>query len=358
MLKRTPSVLDVKDLTVKYGKLTVLDNVSLYTEPGEFVSLLGPSGSGKTTLLMSIAGFVSSNEGEITQDGTLINKVPPHRRNMGVVFQSYALFPHMSVRKNIGYPLSIRGSSRKDQDEKVAELLQLVRLEDYGDRKPDQLSGGQQQRVAIARALASNPSVLLMDEPLSALDKKLREEMLIEIRRIHDATGVTTIYVTHDQREALTISDRIAVMNAGKIAQLGSPQDIYNHPRSRFVADFIGEAAFLPATVKHGRITLPGGVVTSALPDCTDGKYLAVLRPEQMQIATGTAPPDAAVLESSLQSLYFQGETVLGSADFHGHVLPFRCLNRAASMGNLPAINEPISLHVDMSDITLVPEKG
>jgi len=359
MLRHDPSILEVSDLSVRYGDLTVLDNVSLRTEPGEFVSLLGPSGSGKTTLLMSVAGFVESSAGTIEKDGVRINDVPAHKRNMGVVFQSYALFPHMSVRGNIGYPLSVRGQSRKAQQDKVSELLSLVRLEQFADRKPTQLSGGQQQRVAIARALASEPTMLLMDEPLSALDKKLREEMLIEIRRIHDETGVTTIYVTHDQREALTMSDRIAVMSNGRIAQLGTPREIYNSPNSQFVADFIGEAAFVPATVKGPLILLPGEVSVPDRSGWADGEYLAVLRPEQLQVADGQPPTsDTAVLNCTLGHLYFQGETVMGTADFQGYPLPFRCLNRSAATAALPSEGENVTLHVDLSDITLVPREG
>ena len=218
---------------------------------GEFLTLLGPSGSGKSTTLMMIAGFETPSSGDITIDRKSVVGVSPHKRNIGMVFQNYALFPHLTVAANIGFPLKQRGIARGERDRMVREALELVRLPGYGDRYPRQLSGGQQQRVALASAIVFNPRLLLMDEPLGALDKQLRESLQLEMRRLHADLGITFIYVTHDQEEALTMSDRIAVMNEGRIAQLRPPEDLYDRPCSRFVASFLGESNFLPGIV-HG----------------------------------------------------------------------------------------------------------
>jgi spermidine/putrescine ABC transporter ATP-binding subunit len=228
-----------------------VDGVSLDIEAGEFITLLGPSGSGKTTTLMMIAGFEIPTGGEIYIDGEPIVAVPPYRRNIGMVFQNYALFPHMTVEENIAFPLKQRRVDRSEIARRVDQTLEMVKLPGYGKRYPRQLSGGQQQRIAVARAIVFNPRVLLMDEPLGALDKKLREELQIEIKRLHQELGMTFIYVTHDQEEALVMSDRIAVMNKGQIEQLGSPEDLYDRPTSRFVASFIGESNFLEGEVIH-----------------------------------------------------------------------------------------------------------
>ena len=242
--------ISIKDLTKRYGKIYALDTVSLDIKAGEFLTLLGPSGSGKTTLLMAIAGFNRPDSGSIKFANQEMILTPPHKREVGMVFQNYALFPHMSVFENIGFPLKLRKAPNDQIKEKVHDALKTVQLSDYADRKIDQLSGGQRQRVALARAFVFGPRILLMDEPLSALDKKLREQMQIELKQLHRKLGVTTVYVTHDQREALTMSDRIAVINEGKIEQLGTPKEIYNSPNSSFVADFIGSGVFLNGYVK------------------------------------------------------------------------------------------------------------
>jgi spermidine/putrescine ABC transporter ATP-binding subunit len=233
----------------RFGQIVAVDDLSLRINAGEFITFLGPSGSGKTTTLMMIAGFEDPSEGEIYIDAQPIVNRPPYRRNIGMVFQNYALFPHMTVAENIGFALKQRGFARQAIAERVAMVLDIVRLAGYQPRYPRQLSGGQQQRVALARAIIFNPRVLLMDEPLSALDKGLREELQFEIKRLHHQLGITFIYVTHDQREALVMSDRIAVLNGGRIEQLGSPSDLYDRPVSRFVASFIGESNFLEGTV-------------------------------------------------------------------------------------------------------------
>ncbi len=236
-------------ITKRFGSVVGVDHIDLKVEAGEFLSLLGPSGSGKTTLLMMLAGFEMPSSGSIVLGGRDLTHVPPNKRGIGMVFQRYALFPHMSVAQNVAFPLKMRGLGKDEMAPLVEQALARVRLQDYGARMPAQLSGGQQQRVAVARALVFQPPVLLMDEPLGALDKKLREELQIEIKKLHESLGVTIIYVTHDQEEALTMSDRIAVMDQGRIQQLGSPASLYHEPETGFVADFIGKMNFLKGVV-------------------------------------------------------------------------------------------------------------
>lgn len=241
--------ITISGVSKQFGSIVGVDRVDLQVEAGEFLSLLGPSGSGKTTLLMMLAGFETPSSGSIVLGGRDLTRVPPNKRGIGMVFQRYALFPHMSVAQNVAFPLKMRGMGRVEIAALVEQALARVRLEGYGGRMPAQLSGGQQQRVAVARALVFQPPVLLMDEPLGALDKKLREELQIEIKTLHASLGVTIIYVTHDQEEALTMSDRIAVMDKGRIQQLGSPVALYHEPESGFVADFIGKMNFISGTV-------------------------------------------------------------------------------------------------------------
>jgi putative spermidine/putrescine transport system ATP-binding protein len=223
------------------GEQLVVRDLNLDIRPGEFLTMLGPSGSGKTTSLMMLAGFETPTEGEILLDGRELGSTPPHKRNIGMVFQNYALFPHMSVAENVAFPLSVRGVSKADQRQRALAALSMVKLDRYGARKPAQLSGGQQQRVALARALVFEPKIVLMDEPLGALDKQLREHMQLEIKHLHQRLGVTVVYVTHDQSEALTMSDRIAVFNDGVVQQLDTPSGLYDSPHNSFVAGFIGE---------------------------------------------------------------------------------------------------------------------
>ena len=223
------------------GKVLVVKDLNLDIAEGEFITMLGPSGSGKTTCLMMLAGFETPTNGEIYLDGNPISNIPPHKRGIGMVFQNYALFPHMTVYENLAFPLRVRKISKDDTDQKVEKALSMVSLSGFGNRMPGQLSGGQQQRVAVARALVFDPAVVLMDEPLGALDKNLRESMQYEIKHIHESIGVTVVYVTHDQSEALTMSNRIAVFNDGKVQQLSSPDKLYEEPVNSFVAEFIGE---------------------------------------------------------------------------------------------------------------------
>ncbi len=283
--------LRIQGLTKRYGNFTAVDDVSLDIERGEFLTLLGPSGSGKTTILMAVAGFVLPNEGSILLDGNNITALPPERRNFGMVFQGYALFPHMSVAENVAFPLRVRGLSRAARDEKVRAALDLVQLSSFAERLPRQLSGGQQQRVALARALVFDPALLLLDEPLSALDKKLRAELQEELKSLHRRVGRTFINVTHDQEEALSLSDRIAILNNGRLIQHGPAAFLYENPRTRFVADFLGKSNFVQAHVTRrgdpyvilrvGDTELRQHAVS--LPEGKDSVLLS-LRPERIRL--------------------------------------------------------------------------
>lgn len=273
----------------QYGSQAALSDISLSIQPGEFVSLLGPSGSGKTTLLMIIAGFSQPDSGSIKFGDEEVVHISPHRRNIGVVFQNYALFPHMNVGENVAYPLRVRRMARIDIARRVEQVLSLVKLEKFADRKIDMISGGQRQRVALARAIVFGPKILVMDEPLSALDKQLREEMQFEIRRLHGQLGMTTITVTHDQREALTMSNRVAVIDAGRLMQFATPKELYEQPQNRFVAGFIGESAFVPF----------------------EGRTL-VMRPERLSVASDDSNLDGNWLRFAgvVANIVYQGESV------------------------------------------------
>ena len=249
MSETRQAAVEVRDAVKRYGPFTALEKISLSIEDNEFFTLLGPSGCGKTTLLRMIAGFEDVTEGEIFLYGDEIENLPPHQRPVNTVFQNYALFPHLTILDNVGFGLEMRGKSRQDARNRAGEMLELVQLNQFAERKPSQLSGGQQQRVALARALAPQPKVLLLDEPLSALDLKLRQAMRFELKELQRETGITFIFVTHDQEEALTMSDRIAVMSAGRLQQLGNAKDIYEQPRNMFVADFIGETNMMAVSV-------------------------------------------------------------------------------------------------------------
>lgn len=290
-----------------------LTDIDLTIAAGEFFTLLGPSGCGKTTLLRVIAGFEQPSSGSLRINGAEVAGLGPNRRPVNTVFQSYALFPHMTVAQNIGFGLKMLGKPKAEAEATTAEMLKLVRMEALAERRPSEISGGQQQRVALARALAPRPRVLLLDEPLSALDLKLRKEMQSELKRLQTETGITFVFVTHDQEEALTMSDRVAVMSAGRILQMGAPSEIYNAPVNRFVADFIGETNFLilPVARVNGTtatLTLPGGKPAAArLPEgmtpATGARVTAVIRPEQAAIVA----PDAAEFTATVDSAVFFG---------------------------------------------------
>lgn len=275
----------VRDLQAGYGDTTILDLEHLDVQPGEFLSVLGPSGCGKTTLLNVIAGFVDARRGQVLVDGRDVTSEPAHRRDLGLVFQSYALFPHLTVAQNVAYGLDVRKTPKAEVRRRVAEVLDLVDLAAFAGRRPRQLSGGQQQRVALARALAYSPSVLLLDEPLSNLDAKLRRQMQFELRRIQKNIGTTMIFVTHDQDEALTMSDRVALLNGGRIEQIGTPEEIYRSPRTAFAADFLGAGNLVGATITDGRAVSASGVTVPVVANGVTGPVTVVLRREQIRLA-------------------------------------------------------------------------
>ena len=296
----TGPILELLDISRSYGSVRAVDDLSLQLAKGEFLSLLGPSGSGKTTTLMMIAGLLQPSAGEILLEGRPITSLPPYKRNIGVVFQNYALFPHMTVAKNIAFPLTMRHAGRNEIAARVSKVLKLVGLPDHGGRYPKQLSGGQQQRVALARAMVFEPRILLMDEPLGALDKKLREQMQLEIKRLHRELGMSIIYVTHDQEEALVMSDRIAVFNHGRLEQVGTPSQLYERPMTRFVAEFIGESnifAGIAATNADGfSIVTSAGVRLRAVatrPMPADAHVVVSVRPERITLQAGNPPAEA-----------------------------------------------------------------
>ncbi len=310
-----------EDLEKRYGDVAAVDGVSLDVAAGEFLTMLGPSGSGKTTSLMMLAGFEIPTAGEIYVDDRPIAAVPPYRRNIGMVFQNYALFPHMTVGENIAFPLKLRKVKKADIQRRTREVLDLVELPGYEARYPRQLSGGQQQRIALARALVFDPRVLLMDEPLGALDKQLRESLQLEIKRLHDRLGVTIIYVTHDQQEALVMSDRIAVMNRGRVEQVGPPTELYDAPQTRFVASFIGESNFLDGRLagvegETARVEAPGlGALRGrAREGLAAGADVSVtVRPEKIVFAGegddgARSSPERNELEATVEEVVFVGE--------------------------------------------------
>jgi len=294
------SNLRLENLSKHYGHVKAVDDVSLIVPRGEFLTLLGPSGSGKTTILNMIAGFDAPTAGEILLDENPITQLPPEKRNFGMVFQGYALFPHMTVFENVAFPLKMRHSSAEKIKQKVRETLDLVQLTAFTDRLPRELSGGQQQRVALARALVFRPDILLLDEPLGALDRKLRAEVQVELKLIHDRVGTTFIYVTHDQEEALSMSSRIAIIRRGHFVQIGSPNELYERPATRFVADFLGKSNFIPGKVaqvnKDGFNYITGENVYRQSSDadtvCSDEEVLIAIRPEK--IAISESPPGEA----------------------------------------------------------------
>lgn len=309
--------LMIDQVTKRYGDFVAIDDVSIAIEQGEFFTLLGPSGCGKTTLLRMIAGFNTIEAGEIKFGSTVINNIPAHKRNTGMVFQNYAIFPHLSVFDNVAYGLKARGHSAKEIEQEVDEVLSLVRMKEYKDRQPSQLSGGQQQRIALARAIVIKPDVLLMDEPLSNLDAKLRVEMRTVIKKIQQNLGITTVYVTHDQEEALAISDRIAVMNLGTIQQIGSPLDIYTRPRNSFVSNFIGVSSFLPCEVSTSKgeslVNVYGHTFPMKLSKAYNGKGILAIRPEEVTLNEASVDGVASTIQfATFLGDFINYEVVLG----------------------------------------------
>ena len=288
-----PVHVELRDVTKRFEAFTAVDRLSLRVEPGEFLTLLGPSGCGKTTTLRMIAGFEHPSAGQILIDGSDTGDAPPFKRDVNTVFQNYALFPHLSVWDNVAFGLKMKGVARSERGRRVDEALDLVKMSTFGDRRPNQLSGGQQQRVALARALVNHPAVLLLDEPLGALDLKLRKAMQLELIGLQQRVGITFIYVTHDQEEALTMSDRIAVMNEGRLLQVGTPAEIYDRPDSRFVAEFIGESNFLEGTVtmRDGDETVVQvegiGAMRCGGHAEPGSRVILAIRPEKISLARG-----------------------------------------------------------------------
>ncbi len=358
----TPAI-EIRGLTKRYGGHVALDDVSLAVDTGLFVTLLGPSGCGKSTLLRAIAGFVTPDRGSVRVAGRDITAEVPHRRPVSMVFQDYALFPHMTVMGNVGFGCEMQGMSRAAVERRSAEMLSLIRLPDIGDRRPDQLSGGQRQRVALARALAPDPVSLLLDEPLGALDLKLRLEMQRELKSIQRRTGKTFIFVTHDQDEALSMSDMVAVMRAGRIEQLDTPDRVYARPATTFVAGFVGAANMLPATVVNsdGRQivieiagdswTLPAAAATSAGRLRPGQAVTAVVRPEAIRIG-GTPPPGAFSWRASvIERTFFGGRVHLrlqaGETVLVAEARPRECAE----------ISETVAIHCEGEDVAVIAEE-
>jgi putative spermidine/putrescine transport system ATP-binding protein len=338
----------IHELSVELGGNLILDRVSLECQPGEFLTLLGPSGSGKTTMLNVIAGLVRLVEGQVQFDGESIESLPSYARDIGLVFQSYALFPHMTVEDNIAFPLLARKVSRAKRRARVGEMLELVRLPGLEKRLVTTLSGGQQQRVALARALASHPRLLLLDEPMAALDKNLRDLMQLELKRIQRETGITTIAVTHDQTEALTMSDRVAIMHQGRIEQVDDPRTLYRHPRNLFVSRFLGEANLLP--VRDGKVTALGIPV--------EGPHtgLAMLRPESLKVVPGHMNTGVR-LHARVVSAVFQGTRtrLVLETDAEGLEPIVVSAEPSADTATLGP-GAPVTVTCDPRDIHVVPE--
>ncbi|MGF7206644.1 putative spermidine/putrescine transport system ATP-binding protein [Skermanella aerolata] len=350
--------ITIRSVRKTYGDFVALEGIDMDIAAGEFMTLLGPSGSGKTTLLMILAGFTRPDAGSIQVAGQEIVRTPPHKRDIGMVFQNYALFPHMDVAGNVAFPLKLRKVARAEIETRVRRALAQVQLESFIDRGVDQLSGGQRQRVALARALVFEPKIVLMDEPLSALDKKLREEMQIELKHLHDRLGMTTVYVTHDQREALTMSDRIAVMCKGAIRQLATPRDIYDRPADQFVADFIGESTFLPVEWDgRGGASLAGSAIASSNPQAAGkGRHFLLVRPEKLEFLKG-AEDGYNRISGTVDEIIFQGEAVLVYVRIgDGNRLAVRKGTRQGVFTSLPEVGQTVTLGLHRDDTIIVPE--
>jgi putative spermidine/putrescine transport system ATP-binding protein len=328
---RTDAFVEFDSVQKSYdGETLVVKELNLSIGKGEFLTMLGPSGSGKTTCLMMLAGFETATNGEIRLDGRPINQVPPHKRGIGMVFQNYALFPHMTVGENLSFPLEVRGMAKDEREAKIKRALDMVQMGAFAARRPSQLSGGQQQRIALARALVFDPKLVLMDEPLGALDKQLREHMQFEIKHLHESLGITVVYVTHDQGEALTMSDRIAVFNDGRIQQLAPPADLYERPDNSFVAQFIGENNKLPGVIEElsgdkALVRLATGEVIDATPVNVrevGQKTLVSIRPERVEFKPDSMPPGAHMIGAEVLEVIYMGDIlravlrVAGSDDF------------------------------------------
>ena len=350
--------IHIRRVTKTYGDVHALDHVDLEVRSGEFITLLGPSGSGKTTLLMVLAGFTRPDFGSVRFGDREVIRMPPHRRDVGMVFQNYALFPHMTVAGNIAFPLRMRGVAKGDMGERVESALSTVQLDGFADRRIDQLSGGQKQRVALARAIVFEPRILLMDEPLSALDKKLRDHMQIELRHLHEKLGMTTVYVTHDQREALTMSDRIAVINHGRLVQCDAPRTIYDHPATPFVANFIGESTLVPVEVADGEAMMNGRALRLS-GDLPDAGCRLMLRPERLTILPEGDHPEYNVFPGTVQEVVYQGESFVAYVMLHdGTQVSMRGISQRDSLASLPSRGREVFLGLHREETVLIPDAG
>jgi len=350
--------ISIRSVTKTYGSVHALNKVSIDVKSGEFLTLLGPSGSGKTTLLMVLAGFTRPDSGSLTFGDEEVIQTPPHKRNVGMVFQNYALFPHMSVAGNVNYPLRLRNVDKQEAAQRVEAALETVQLGGFGNRAVHQLSGGQRQRVALARAIVFEPRILLMDEPLSALDKKLRDRMQIELRELHETLGMTTVYVTHDQREALTMSDRIAVINDGLVKQLADPTTLYNQPANTFVADFIGDSTFLPVKRSGQDVLYNDKTIKTNAPVPESGVLYLLVRPERVRIVTGEES-DMNILEATVNNVVYQGDTYLLYATLlDGSMLSVRGMVLGATIDSLPEPGTQVRLGVHRDDTLLIADES
>jgi iron(III) transport system ATP-binding protein len=362
------TTIQIKNLSKHYkgfvsGLTKAVDDISLTINSGDLFFLLGPSGCGKTTLLRMIAGFIEPTSGSILFNGRDVARVPPAKRNTGMVFQSYALWPHMSVAQNVAFGLSVRKVPKPEREQRVMEALRAVRMDQYAKRKPNQLSGGQQQRVALARALVVRPEVLLLDEPLSNLDAKLRLEMRHEIKRICKESGLTTVYVTHDQKEALSMADNIAVLDMGVIAQIGTPRDLYDRPRTRFVADFLGETNFIEAKAEGPagpgalRLSAPAGPLVSTAFEGTPptGPVTCSIRPEAFRIieSKSSATSSATSLQGSLAGIMYLGDLAQYTIDLPGGTqVKVSQMHPTGTLALKPG--DPVTLAVEPADVVIV----
>ena len=340
------NIIDIKHVSKWFGDKQVLDDVSLYIRKGEFVTILGPSGCGKTTLLRILAGFETASEGEILLEGADITQTPPHQRPMNTVFQRYALFPHLNVYDNIAFGLKLKKTKANIIENKVRRALKMVGMTDYEHRDVNSLSGGQQQRVAIARAIVNQPTVLLLDEPLAALDLKMRKDMQMELKEMHKTLGITFIYVTHDQEEALTLSDRIVVMSEGVIQQIGTPTDIYNEPENCFVADFIGESNILNGTMVEDRLVRFMDTEFKCVDEGfgNDVPVDVVIRPEDIYIMT---PTESAMLHGRVSSCIFKGVHYEMTVQLpNGYELMVQDYNAFEPESEVSLIIKPSDIHV------------
>lgn len=341
---KSENIIELKNISMSFDDQTVLDGIDLTIKDGEFVTLLGPSGCGKTTTLRIIGGFEEPTDGDVFFDGLRINGVPAYKRQVNTIFQRYALFPHLNVYENVAFGMRVKKAKETEIRETVSKMLKLVNLEGLQKRRIDTLSGGQQQRVAIARALANSPRVLLLDEPLAALDLKLRKDMQVELKKIQKALGITFIFVTHDQEEALTMSDTVVVMDAGKIQQIGTPQDIYNEPQNAFVADFIGESNILDGVMKADFVAEFSGHVF----ECLDKGFEknepvdVVVRPEDVDIV----PPEKGMLTGVVTSVTFLGVHYEIIVDIGGFKWMIQTTDEAPEGSTVGLYIEPDAIHI------------